>query len=241
MSSNVILALDVDLKDPEILMAKCVEIINEVSPHICGVKFGRPLILKLSLNEQIKDLVGLVHDKRLITIMDSKINDVAHTNLNIATQYFDAGFDAIIASPFIGWEGGLDTVFKEASKRSKGMILLVHMSHKGASQGYGRIVIDPDSSEKMPQYTIFAKNAVAWKADGVVVGATHQNEIITVKKIIGKEIPIFSPGVIAQGASTKDAIEAGADYLIVGRGIFSSPEPEKSAKKIKDEINSVIR
>jgi orotidine-5'-phosphate decarboxylase len=129
MESKIILALDVDNKDPEVLIEKCIEIIDAVSPHICGVKFGRQLILRLSLSRQIRDLIKLVHEKRLITIMDAKINDVAHTNLSIATQYFDAGFDAIIASPFVGWEGGLDTVFEEASKRNKGIILLVYMSH----------------------------------------------------------------------------------------------------------------
>ena len=241
MESKIILALDVDNKDPEVLIEKCIEIIDAVSPHICGVKFGRQLILRLSLSRQIRDLIKLVHEKRLITIMDAKINDVAHTNLSIATQYFDAGFDAIIASPFVGWEGGLDTVFEEASKRNKGIILLVYMSHKGASQGYGRTVIDSDSSEKIPQFIIFAKNALAWKADGAVVGATHPNNITVVKDILGENIPIYAPGVIAQGASPKDAIKAGADYLIVGRGIFTSSEPEKAVKKIKDEINLAIK
>jgi orotidine-5'-phosphate decarboxylase len=241
LGSNIVLALDIDEKDPEVLLEKCAEIVDTVSPHLCGVKFGRPLILRLSLNHQIRDLIRLVHKKKLVTIMDAKINDVAHTNLSISTQYFDAGFDAIIASPFVGWDGGLDAVFKEASKRNKGVILLVHMSHKGASQGYGRIVIDSVSAKQIPQFIVFAENALAWKADGAVVGATNPNNLTEVKKILGENIPIFSPGVIAQGASPKDAIKAGADYLIVGRGIVTSSEPEKSAKKIKDEVNSVIK
>jgi orotidine-5'-phosphate decarboxylase len=241
LESNIVLALDVNEHDPEILLEKCVEIIDAVSPHICGVKFGRPMILRLSLNRQIRDLIRLTHEKKLVTIMDAKINDVAHTNLSITAQYFDAGFDAIIASPFVGWDGGLDAVFQEASKRNKGVILLVHMSHKGASQGYGRIIIDPDSNKKIPQFIIFAKNALVWKADGAIVGATHPNNLTEVKQILGENVPIFAPGVIAQGASPKDAIKAGADYLIVGRGIVSSSEPEKSAKKIKDEVNLVIK
>ncbi|OGD53297.1 hypothetical protein A3K80_05665 [Candidatus Bathyarchaeota archaeon RBG_13_38_9] len=115
------------------------------------------------------------------------------------------------------------------------------MSHKGASQGYSRIVMESDSTEKIPQFIIFAKNALAWKADGAVVGATQPNNITVVKQILGENVPIFAPGIIAQGASPKDAIKAGADYLIVGRGILLSSEPEKSAKKIKDEVNSAIK
>ncbi len=236
--SNIVLALDVNEPDPEILLKKCITIIDAVSPHVCGVKFGRPLILRLSLDNKIRDLIRLAHEKKIVTIMDAKINDVAHTNLSITTQYFDAGFDAIIASPFVGWDGGLDAVFQEASKRNKGVILLVHMSHKGASQGYSRIVMKPDST-KTPQFIIFAENALDWKADGAIVGATHPSILIEVKRILGENVPIFAPGVIAQGGSVKDAIKAGADYLIVGRSICSSSEPEKSAKKIKNEVNSV--
>ena len=240
LRSNVVLALDLMDHDPANLYEKCARTLESVTPYICALKLNRPLVLRLCLQERIKNLVKLAHDHGLATIMDAKLNDVAHTNLAIALQYFDAGFDAIIASPFVGWEGGLDSLFLEASHRDKGVILLVHMSHKGATEGYGQTVIDPVTGEGRSQFMIFAEKAVAWGADGAVVGATHTEQIAAARKALHGKVPIYSPGVIAQGGSPVEAVKAGADYLIVGRAIYDSPDPVASARSIRDQVSPAL-
>ena len=75
----------------------------------------------------------------LPTIMDAKLNDVGHTNEFMTHSFFDIGFDAIIASPIVGWENGLDTVFAEANSRGKGVMLLVYMSNPGAEAFYSMV------------------------------------------------------------------------------------------------------
>jgi orotidine-5'-phosphate decarboxylase len=196
------------------------------------------MVLRLCLGEKIRNLTRLAHEHGLMAIMDAKLNDVSHINLAVAVQYFDAGFDALIASPFVGWDGGLDTTFKEARERGKGMILLVHMSHRGAAEGYGQSVVDPATGKIQPQFIIFAEKALAWGADGVVVGATQVDKISAVHRILKDEIPIYSPGLLTQGGSIKDAAEAGADYLIVGRSICNSEDPGGTARSIRDEAAS---
>jgi len=37
----------------------------------------------------------------MLAIMDAKVNDIGNTNQVIAEYYFSAGFDAIIANPFV--------------------------------------------------------------------------------------------------------------------------------------------
>ena len=71
------------------------------------------------------------------------------------------------------------------------------------------------------------------KAHGVIVGATKLDVISRVREIVGNEIQIYSPGVGVQGGDGKRAIEAGANYIIVGRSIYSSPNPSKSAREIR--------
>jgi len=233
--SNLVLALDLADQNPRSLATRSVKILEEAAPYICALKLNRSLILRLCLEDGIKDLLKLAHEHKLMTIMDAKLNDVAHTNLATATQYFDAGFDALIASPFVGWEGGLDSTFKEASRRGKGMILLVYMSHKGAAEGYGQDVVDARTGKIRPQFMIFAEKAVMWGADGVVVGATQVDKIKVVRGILQGKVPVYSPGVIAQGGSPKEAVKAGANYLIVGRAIYDSNNPKESARSIRDE------
>jgi orotidine-5'-phosphate decarboxylase len=163
--------------------------------------------------------------------MDAKVNDIGATNQVIADYYFAAGFDAIIANPFVGWDEGLKPLFDVAKRLERGVILLTYMSHKGASEGYGQTIINP-AVEKTPQYLSFAKKALEWGADGVVVGATYPEKIAEVKQIVGGNVAIFSPGVGAQGGAAETALKAGASYIIVGREITLSDNPEQAAHKL---------
>jgi len=128
-----------------------------------------------------------------MAIMDCKVNDIGSTNQVIAEYYYAAGFDALIANPFIGWEEGLKPIFGVARELQRGVILLVYMSHKGASEGYGQMIVDAETGEKMPQYISFAKKALKWEADGAIVGATYPEKIREVYKIFGEKVPIYSP------------------------------------------------
>ena len=70
------------------------------------------------------------------------------------------------------------------------------MSHKGASEGYGQTIIDPETGEKTLQYISFAKKALKWGADGVVVGATYPEKITEIKQLLGEKVP-FTPLALA--------------------------------------------
>ena len=61
----------------------------------------------------------------------------------------------------------------------------------------------------------------------------------TIREIVG-DLTIISPGVGVQGGSAADTIKAGADYVIVGRSIYQSDNPAAVAKKITDEILTVL-
>ena len=125
--------------------------------------------------------------------MDAKVNDIGNTNQIIADYYFAAGFDAIIANPFVGWDEGLKPLFEISKKQNQGVILLTYMSHKGACEGYGQTVIDSQTCAKKLHSTFaFAKKALMWGADGVVVGATVPQKIAEVKRILGKKKLIFT-------------------------------------------------
>jgi orotidine-5'-phosphate decarboxylase len=98
-------------------------------------------------------------------------------------------------------------------------------------------VIDQKTGEKIPQYISFARKALAWGADGVVVGATYPEKIKEIHGILGEKIPIYSPGIGAQGGEIKAALNAGARYLIVGRAIVQASNPAEAAKQIRELAN----
>ncbi|MEM3760973.1 MAG: orotidine 5'-phosphate decarboxylase [Candidatus Bathyarchaeia archaeon] len=240
--SNIVFALDFPFEKPENrekLFSRANGVLEAVSPYICAVKINHHLVLPLGTFDGVQKLVGKAHDFGLMTIMDCKANDIGSTNQVIAEYYYAAGFDAIIANPFIGWEEGLKPIFDVAKRLQRGVILLVYMSHKGASEGYGQTVYNVETGEKVSQYVVFARKALKWEADGVVVGATYPEKIREVHEILSEKIPIYSPGIGAQGGEIKSALKAGARYLLVGRAITQAEDPSKAAKNIRDLANKI--
>jgi len=235
--SNIVLNLDFPFEKPENrdkLFSKAEHVLEATHPYVCAMKINHHLVLPLGTFDGVQKLVKRAHDLGLMAIMDCKVNDIGSTNQVIAEYYYGVGFDALIANPFIGWEEGLKPIFDVAGKLQQGVILLVYMSHKGASEGYGQTIINAENGEKMLQYVSFAKKALKWNADGAVVGATYPDKIKEVYRILGEKTPIYAPGIGAQGGEISSALEAGARYLLVGRTITLAENPAESAKQIRD-------
>jgi orotidine-5'-phosphate decarboxylase len=235
--SKIVLALDFPYESKENrqkLLSKAQKILKIVQPYICAVKINHHLVLPLGTFDGVQQLVEQIQGQGVMAIMDAKVNDIGATNQVIAEYYYTAGFDALIANPFVGWDEGLKPLFEVSKRLNRGVILLCYMSHKGSCEGYGQTIIDSETKEKTLQYISFAKKALKWGADGVVVGATYPEKIKEVKQILGQNVSIYSPGVGAQGGDADTAIKAGANYLIVGREITAADDPAKVASRLCD-------
>ena len=95
--------------------------------------------------------------------------------------------------------------------------------------------------------TALAALARASGLDGVVASA---KEARLIKEKEGKDFVVVTPGVRPQWAEEGDqkrvltprqAISEGADYIVVGRPIIEAEDPLLAAKKIIEEIESVIQ
>jgi len=82
--------------------------------------------------------------------------------------------------------------------------------------------------------------------DGVIASG---HEAASIRKAVGRDFLIVTPGVRPQGSDAQDqaravtpqtAIEAGADYLVVGRPITRAPNPREAADAIVAEITSAL-
>lgn len=78
--------------------------------------------------------------------------------------------------------------------------------------------------------------------DGLVCAAT---EAAKVRSIVGHKLALVTPGIRPADAAAGDqkrimtpaaAIDAGADYLVVGRPIVAAADPEAAAEAIVEEI-----
>ena len=203
------------------LYEECLEILESASPHLAAVKINYPLVLALGL-DLTSDLLNKVD---LPAIGDFKIADIDNTSEWIGRHAYEAGFDALIAHAFVGYEGGLQGLFDRAASSDGGVILVINMSHPGS-----RDFITPKAEQ-------LAKFAVEHRADGVIAPATRPEEVKTARNWIGKNVVMLTPGIGAQGGKPGDAIRAGADFEIVGRGIYQTDSPAEAARSIKRDIN----
>jgi orotidine-5'-phosphate decarboxylase len=234
--SRIVLALDIPEFSKERLYEKTLWVMMETSENVCAFKIGMPTILILGLQDGVYKLVEKSHEMDMPIIVDCKLSDVGHVNRTMAKLYFDVGFDALTVNPLVGFKDSLDLVLEDAKKRGRGVLPLIYMSHTGAEETFGQLIVERNGVFRK-QYLILAEKAKGWRVDGLIVGATRPSIIREIRETVGSDISIFSPGVIFQGGSPKDALNAGATYLIVGRAICLSENPWSASLKFK-EISS---
>ena len=230
--SKIILANDLDKISIGNLENKTIKNIKTLNKFLCAVKLNFHLILPLGL-KNLEKINRVVHDTGLQTIADIKLNDIGNTNMVVAERLWEAGFDAIIVNPIMGPEN-LENLVKSAHKHDKGIISLVHMSHPGAKLGYG-LSVKPTESKKLSKlHELFLDWSYALGVDGIVVGATIPEIIESCHEKVKNRCDIYSPGVGTQGGDPTRTLQAGADYLIVGRTILNARDPVKEAKKLQE-------
>jgi orotidine-5'-phosphate decarboxylase len=204
--TRLILALDVTSRERALSLAE------KLRDYFDAIKIGYPLILSAGL--------GIVREisATLPVIADLKVADIPNTNRLICDAVLGAGASGVIAQAFPG-KDSLLACARSAAAHKADLFVVTEMSHPGAELFMAPL------AESM------ARLAVEAGAAGVVAPATRPEKIRLIRSVIGEGI-IISPGVGAQGGSARAALQAGADYLIVGRSIYEAEDPAASAKEL---------
>jgi orotidine-5'-phosphate decarboxylase len=204
--TRLILALDVTSGERALSLAASLQ------PYFDAIKIGYPLILAAGLGA-VKEIASLAP-----VIADLKVADIPNTNRLICQAAFQAGASGVIAQAFPG-KDSLLACAESAAEQGGDLYVVTEMSHPGAE------------TFMAPQAERMARLAGEVGAAGVVAPATRPERIRLIRSIIGERI-IISPGVGAQGGSAAAALQAGADYIIVGRSIYRAEDPEGAAERL---------
>jgi orotidine-5'-phosphate decarboxylase len=90
-----------------------------------------------------------------------------------------------------------------------------------------------------------ARQSHALGVDGLILSP---EEVSAMRTLLGPDITLITPGIRPSGSAAGDqkrnmtpahAIEAGADYLVIGRPVTQADDPKASAEAIIAEIRSV--
>lgn len=174
----------------------------------------------------LQRLLRKARDLDLITILDSKRNDIAST----ASAYADAAFDGtrLAGRTFPVWEAdaltinpylGRDAVepFLESARRiGAGLFVLVRTSNPGAGQ-FQDLLVSDGATPPRPLYQHVGEAVTAWTREnlgacglgdvGAVVGATYPAELAMLRKQM-PEVLFLVPGFGAQGGKAGDVAAA---------------------------------
>ncbi len=205
--SSVILALDIADK------RRALEIVEETKEYLHAVKIGWPVVLSAGM--EIVDEVAKITE----VICDFKVADIPNTTRLIVEQARRHGASGIIVHGFVGHDSLRAAI--DAAGDMK-VYVVAEMSHPGAldfMQPHTEGIIE------------MAKKEGAY---GLIAPATRPERLRRIRELAGS-MEILAPGVGVQGGKAREAIENGADYIIVGRSIYNSENPREAAKRLYQE------
>lgn len=218
--SRIILALDTED------WSKASRVLEECGKHLAAVKIHpeHPETWGFKHAQAVQKIKEFTNNAPVI--LDAKLADIDSSNAMKAKHYFNKGYDAIICHAFPG-EKAVEAVVKAADSLGKGVFLLTAMTSPGHHFTQDKIAA-------------FSQMAKKLNTAGVIAPGNQYEILSQVKKELGPEPLVLSPGIGFQGGEASKAINAGSDFAIVGRAILDDKEPEKIAVELKKVINEAL-
>ncbi len=229
IKNNIIIALDVNTLKEE------GRLLDILSPHAQIFKIGMELFYSCGLKA-----VELVKKYDRDIFLDLKFHDIPNT-------VYAASKTAVRFGVFmfnVHASGGMDMMQKavegaeEESEKlgiSRPKILGVTVLTSMDSEALKKTGINKSPEEQVLNLARLTKDA---GLDGVVASP---EEISAIRKAIGKDFLIVTPGVRPEGsdagdqkrvATPKEAFQRGADYIVIGRPVTKAKDPVKVLESI---------
>lgn len=231
---RIIFALDVSTLEE---VERWVDLLKD---HIGAFKVGKQLFTACG-----PKVLDLIQEKGCKIFLDLKFHDIPNT---VAGAIGEAQIPGVIMID-IHALGGYDMMVaaREAvdnfGEEEKPKLLAVTLLTSINREGLMAIGIDKDPMELVLNLSSLAKRA---GLDGVIASSLEAQAI---REEMGEDFLIVTPGIRPavketgdqkRVATPRDAIDNGADYLVIGRPIRKSPDPVATVKDITEEIERLL-
>ena len=179
------------------------EIIDSTSDIVCAYKLNLAFYEHFGSDgwSVLEDTIEAIPSDCLI-IADGKRNDIGNSASRYAHSVFNhLSCDAVTVNPYLG----RDSIEPFLDYNEKGVFILCLTSNSG-SKDFQYLI-----SSGKPLYMHIIKNVLKWNRNkncGLVVGATHPNELQKIRKAAPK-LPFLIPGIGAQGGDIEKVVQSG--------------------------------
>jgi len=223
-TSPIVVALDFPSMDQALAMA------DQLDPDLCRVKVGKELYTATG-----PAILEELHKRNFEVFLDLKFHDIPNTCAKAVGVAADLGVWMVNVHAS-GGQRMMEAARNELEKKSHkplliGVTVLTSMEQSDLA-GIGLDI------EPMVQVERLAKLAQSSGMDGVVCSA---REVSLIRDACGPGFLTVTPGIRPEGADIGDqkrvmtprqAVEAGVDYMVIGRPVTSSLYPAEACESI---------
>tara|TARA_B100001245_G_C22720759_1_gene350194 strand:- start:32 stop:715 length:684 start_codon:yes stop_codon:yes gene_type:complete len=227
MVSPIIVALDLDQKN-------ALELANKIDPQDCKVKVGSQLFTA-SGPKVIKELKNLGFE----IFLDLKFHDIPNTVRKAVETAIEMGVWMLNVHS-LGGKEMLKAAYEAKETASIkpiliGVTMLTSLDNKSIKQVGLQMNIED-------QVLLLADLCREERLDGVVCSP---NELVLLRENVNKDFLLVTPGIRSlkvenddqkRTSTVSEAIEKGADYVVIGREITTDKDPNKKIKKILETV-----
>jgi orotidine-5'-phosphate decarboxylase len=222
-ADKIIVALDVP--SPK----EALKLVTELSSEIGFFKIGLQLYTAGGAN-----MIGGVNFLSKV-FLDLKLHDIPNTVANATAAAAARGVEMLT----IHLSGGSEMIRAATAAKGKTLILGVTVLTSSNEQTLREAGVSGNIDQQVLR---LARLGVENGIDGIVASA---HEIKPLRAEFGAKIKIIVPGIRPNWADAGDqkrtmtprkAIDAGADYLVIGRPITAAKNPREALGKILEEI-----
>lgn len=229
VAEKIIVALDLGNK-------KEVEDALSKFPAVRFVKVGMELFFSAG-----PDLVRSLKDRGLKVFVDLKVHDIPNTAAGAMRSLSGLGCDFLN----LHCSGGLEMMQRaqETISEPTKLIGVTQLTSTNQTMLNEQLGIPGTVEASVLNYAKLAKKA------GLAGVVCSPLEVKALKEVCGEEFLAVTPGVRPAGSGIQDqkrtmtpaeAIKAGSDYLVIGRPIMASQDPNSAFLKIVEEIEVAV-
>ncbi|RMD45200.1 MAG: orotidine-5'-phosphate decarboxylase [Aquificota bacterium] len=223
------LAFALDVKD----LNQAYRILEEISGFKIIIKIGYVLFIKGG-----KEFIKHIKESGLDIFLDLKLHDIPNTVYNGVSAAKDLGVDYLTIHTL----GGVDMIKKAVeAKNGSNLKLLGVTILTSHDENYVKYIGTKYTIKELTLH--LAKEGIDNGLDGIVCSS---HEVKEIKEKIKKDFIAVVPGIRLKGGESEDdqsristpkqAIQQGADIIVVGRPILNSENRKEIIKKILKEL-----
>jgi orotidine-5'-phosphate decarboxylase len=224
---RLIVALDVETR------AEAISLALELSPFASWMKIGLQLF-----TAEGPDLVRAVRETGANVFLDLKLHDIPNT----VARAVESAARLEVKMLTLHLLGGSEMVRAAVETAPPSLLLLgVTVLTSADHETLGAAGIDDDIPRQVARLAKLGHD----NGIGGLVASAH--EIKVIRETAGPEIKLVVPGIRPSGVrrhdqkrtmTPREAIVAGADYLVIGRPITGASNPAEATQKILEEIEN---